>query len=223
MTEASEKDEPNDSTSGLAGDSELERAFRSRVNQIFGSKRRSVEMAIGEAFELWLAWRGDPAYLVAAVGKKPERELAWRIVRYTQIPELAARYDEIDASSLNGPFPDHILAFLVRFVSAELDRSRGAQALSEGPKALSSEIHPERISADLVFGRLKRGEMVIARWPSLKAPTLSRKTITLAVDRIECSEYPGLDSPDNRKPVGLTRFLEKSEKKNRARWVVSRG
>ena len=205
------------------GDSELERAFRTRANQIFGSKQRSVEAAIDEALELWLAWRGDSTYLIAAVGKRPDREMAWRVVRYTQVPELAAKYDETSARGLGGPFPDHILAFLVRFVSTELGRSRGAELLSESQGDSSSEIQSERIRSDEVFGRLKRGAIITARWPSLKAPSLSRKLIVFSTDSIRCSEYPALDDVESRKPPGLTRFLEKSEKKNRTRWVVSRG
>ncbi|MDE1852770.1 MAG: hypothetical protein KGI38_03360 [Thaumarchaeota archaeon] len=205
------------------GDSELERAFRTRANQIFGSKQRSVDTAIDEALELWLAWRGDPAYLIAALGKRPEREMTWRVIKYTQVPELTAKYDETSTRSLGGPFPDHILAFLVRFVTTELDCSRGGELLSEGQGDTSSEIQSERIRSDEVFGRLKRGATITAKWPSLKAPSLSRKLIILSTDRIKCSKYPALDNAGSRKAVGFMRFLEKSEKKNRTRWVMSRG
>ncbi len=221
MTETSVKTRPDDSD-GSAVDSELERTFRNRANQIFGSKRRSLVTANEEALELWLAWRGDPAYLIAEVGKRPDMERAWRVARFTQIPDLAAKYDDVSARSIGGSFPDHILAFFVRFLSAELSRSRGAELTSESSVNPSSEVQPESIRSDEVFGRLKKGATVTARWPSTTAPSLSRKVIVLSTDRITCSEYPALDV-GRRKSAGLMRFLERSEKKNRARWVSSRG
>lgn len=222
MTEDSEKAQGNLSALGGVEDPELERAFRNRAAEILGSKRRHMATDISEALKLWLAWRGDPSYLIAAVGKRRERETAWHVVRYRQIPELAAKHDEVEARSLGEVFPDHVLAFLVKFVCAELDRHPDAEVLSENPNS-STEDRSERISADRIFSHAKRGATVVVRWPSSSAYGLSRKTIMLAKDRIRYSEYPALDRIESRNPIGLTRFLEMSEKKNRTRWVASHG
>ena len=193
------------------------------ATKIFGRESKSQETALEEALGLWLAWRGDSTYFVAVVGKRPEREASWRVVKYTQIPNLATKYDQVEARSLEGHFPDRVIAFFARYIMAEVERNPGSEVFSESPEGLEGT--RQRISADQSFVRMKEGMSVSVRWPSKSAPGLASRTITLAKDSVQCLAYPLLDGARKRRGTGagFLKLLEKSERRKKQRWIVAHG
>ena len=216
--EASQRrnDHPRGSDIDLAG------AFRTRAMEVFGRHDRSLGLAQDDAFRLWLAWRGDPSYLVANLSDRTERESSWRVVRYTEIPGLSEEYDHVEARSIGQVFPEHVLARLTQFVLRELSRAPGAEVEVEGfPGDQSSRLSREAVEAE-AFGQLKAGRALTVRWPSNGAPGLSSRVLVLSKDSVMDSKYPALDGvvgPHRASDRGFTRFLERAERKRQKRWV----
>jgi len=210
--------------SGPAGskDSELATFFQRRAREVFGRNEKAQRLAEEDAFRLWLAWRGDPSYLIANLNNRAGRESSWRVIRYTEIPELAMERDHLEARSLGRSFPEHILAHFTRFVIQELDRMPGAESevgedQDEGIMKLSRQAVQEE-----AFGRLRAGEVLTVRWPSKGAPGLFSRIAVLSKNSIQDSKYPALDRKADvgrGSERGFTKFLERAEKKNQQRWV----
>lgn len=203
-------------------DSDLGVAFGRRTSEVFGGMKRSRKTALEEALGLWLAWRGDSSYLITAVGKRPERESAWRVVGYTKVPELAKEYDQVEARSLAGAFPDQVLAFFARHIIAEVERRPGAEVFSEMVNDLG--IQRARASAGQTFALVKDGRSVSVSWASKGAPGLASRTIALTGDRFQSSAYPLLDAASGKtrgNGPGFLKLLAKSARKKKVRWVAS--
>jgi len=203
-------------------DSSLAADFRTRAREAFGRNERSLRFAQDDAVRLWLAWRGDMSYLIVKLSDRSDRESAWRLAKYTEIPELTTEHDYLEARSLGYSFPEHVLAHFTRFVLQELDRIPGAESevreqLDEKVTKLSRQAVQEE-----AFVRLSAGEVLTVRWPSKGAPGLLSRIAVLSKNSIQNSKYPGLDRGVNAgrgSDRGFTKFLERAEKKNQQRWV----
>ncbi len=209
-------------------DSMLTSAFRTRAAEVFGGGERSFQLAQGDAMRLWLAWRGDPAYLIAKLGDRSERESTWRVVRFTEVPELAAEHDHVEARGLGGVLPDHVLAHFARFAFQESSRVPGAEAEVAGTTEHGAARIPGLEIQRVAYGYLKAGMSLTIRWPSRGAPGLCSRVMSLSQDSIQDSKYPGLERGTDWRTEGdqgLTRFLARVEKKNQRRWVrrITRG
>ncbi|MDG7016554.1 MAG: hypothetical protein JRM82_04170, partial [Nitrososphaerota archaeon] len=145
--------------------------FRTRAMEVFGRHGQSLQLAQDDAYRLWLAWRGDPSYLIANLSDRKDRESAWRVVKYTDIPELAEEHDHVEARSLGHDFPDHVLARLTQFVLRELNGLSGAEVEMRGNEEQTPGTSRQAITED-AFGHLKAGKVITVRWPSKGAPGL---------------------------------------------------
>lgn len=208
-------------TNALKG-SELAAAFSQRAKEVFGRHRDARQAAEDDALRLWLAWRGDPTYLIANLGGTSGRESSWRVVKYTEIPGLLETHNQIEVRGLGQGFPEHVLASLFQFVSREAGRTPGAEfsldeiETSKGPDRL------RRVLPDDAYGRVKTGGILSVRWPSKGAPGLLARIIVLSNASLEDSRYPGLVSTSGargRGDRGFTRFLERADRKRQKRWV----
>jgi hypothetical protein len=202
-------------------DSQLAAAFQTRAREVFGRNEKAQLLAEDDAFRLWLAWRGDPSYLIANLSDRKDRESAWRIVKYADIPGLAEEHDHVEARSLGEDFPDHVLARLTQFVLRELNGLSGAEVEMRGNEEQTPRTFRQPITED-AFGYLKAGKVITIRWPSKGAPGLFSRILVLSKDSIQDSKYPALDSvtgPHREGDRGLAKFLERAEKKHQKRWV----
>lgn len=212
----------NGSDPPVAKVSELAAAFSARAQEVFGKHRNAQQDAEDDAFRLWLAWRGDPAYLIANLGGRGEREGLWRVVKYTEIPGLSETHNQVEARGLGQDFPEHVLARLFQFVSREASRTPGAEASLDGTETSPSPNHPGRVLQDDAYGRVKAGEVLTVRWPSKGAQGLFARIIVLSKGSIEDSKYPGLESASGARGRGdsrFTKFLERADRKRQKRWV----
>jgi hypothetical protein len=203
-------------------ESELAASFQTRAREVFGRQDKAQRLAEEDAFRLWLAWRGDPSYLIANLSDRAERESSWRVVRYTEIPELSEGRNHVEARSMGIDFPEHVLARLTQYVLRELDRVPGAEVKVEGSPEGQDEDLPHRAIAERAYGHVKAGRTLTIRWPSKEAPGLFSRIIVLSKDSILDSKYPALDratSPERESDRGFTKFLERAEKKHQKRWV----
>ena len=165
---------------------------------------------------------GDPSYLIANFSDRAERESSWRVVRYTEIPELPEGHNHVEARSLGRDLPEHVLARLVQFVLKELDRVPGAEVKVEGSPEGQGENLLHRAIAERACSHVKAGGVLTIRWPSKEAPGLFSRIIVLSKDSILDSKYPALDratGPERESDRGFTKFLERAEKKRQKRWV----
>ena len=203
-------------------DSELAAAFRSRASEVFGRHDRSLQLAQDDASRLWLAWRGDPTYLIANLSDRMETEGAWRVVKYTEIPEITETHDHVEARSLGHDFPDHVLAHLTQFVLQELSRLPGAKVeVGETQEEAKSDFS-HRAIAEEAYNLLKAGKALTIRWSSRGAPGLFSRILVLSKDSVQYSKYPALDrvtASRRESDRGFTKFLERAEKKHQKRWV----
>lgn len=198
-------------------DCEVASAFRKRASEVFPGRKNQLGMAEDDAVRLWLAWRGDPSFLIANLRKRTEREGSWRVVKYTEIPGLCERYAYLEARCLQQAFPDNVLARLAQFVISEVGHTPGAVVDVKG-----SEKAVEHGTVEWSFSNVKEGLVVDVRWPSKVAPGLCSRIIVLSSDSILCSRFPALDrtTASNRTlDGGFARFLEKAERKEQKRWA----
>ncbi len=196
-------------------------AFRARALEVFGRRRESLQLAQEDASRLWLAWRGDSSYLIAALADRVERESSWRVVGYTDLPELCGRHDYVRAQSLEAELPEHVLARLMRFVLEQLDRAPGADVRVSDAGNEGAPEPPSSLSWRRTYGSLKEGKVLTVQWPSKGAPGLSLRTIALSKSWLEDAKYPGLDRVASPGPGShaFTRFLEQAERKRQKRWL----
>lgn len=179
-------------------------------------------MAEDDAFRLWLAWRGDPSYIIACLSDRGEREGSWRVVKYTEIQELWERHNHVEARSLGQDFPEHVLARLFQFVSREAGRVPGAETILETAKNAPGPSHAAQPIPGDAYGHLKAGGTLTVRWPSREAPGLFARIMVLSKDSIQDSKYPGLEralGARRERDRGFTRFLERADRKRQKRWV----
>ncbi len=203
-------------------ESELAASFQTRAREVFGRHDKAQRMAEEDAFRLWLAWRGDPSYLIAILSDRGERESSWRVVRYTEIPELQEGHNHVEARSLGRDLPEHVLARLVQFVLKELDRVPGAEIEVEGSSEGKGEDFSHRTLTEGVYNHVREGRTLTIRWPSKAAPGLSSRIIVLSKDSIQDSKYPTLDramGSERESDRGFSKFLERADKKRQKRWV----
>ena len=224
MVAAKFEDETSQRRSGPASskDSVLAAFFQTRAREVFGRNEKAQCLAEEDAFRLWLAWRGDPSYLIAHLSDRTGRESSWRVIRYTEIPELAMERDHLEARSLGHSFPEHVLAHFTRFVIQELDRMPGAESeVGEDQDERIIKLSRQAVQEE-AFGRLRAGGVLTVRWPSKGAPGLFSRIAVLSRNSIQDSKYPALDrKADTRcgSDRGFTKFLERADKKHQQRWV----
>ena len=203
-------------------DSSLAADFQIRAREAFGRHERSLRLAQDEAVRLWLAWRGDPSYLIVKLSDRSDRESAWRVAKYNEIPELTTEHDYLEARSLGYSFPEHVLAHFTRFVLQELNRISGAESEArEGRDEKITKLSRQAVQEE-AFGRLRAGEVLTVRWPSKGTPRLLSRIVVLSKNSIQDSKYPGLDRGVDSvrgSDRGFTKFLLREEKKNQQRWV----
>jgi hypothetical protein len=209
-------------------DSTLAADFRTRAMEAFGRHEKSLQLAQDEALRLWLAWRGDPSYLIVKLSDRSDRDSAWRVVKFTEIPRLTTERDYVEARSLGLSFPENVLAHFTRFVLQELDRTPGAEAEAvDNPDGRITKLSRQAVLGG-AFGRLTAGDVLTVRWPSNVAPGLPSRIVVLSKGAFQDSKYPAFDrGADARRGTdrGFTKFLERAEKKHQQRWVrwVTRG
>lgn len=197
-------------------------ALRARASEVFGRHNRPLQLAKIDAFRLWLAWRGDSSYLIANLSGLPSREGSWQVVKYTEIPRLSEAHNYLEARCLGKEFPEHVQAHFIRFVLQEISRMPPAKVELEGSLEESGQDLPYRAVAEEAFSLVKGGRVLTARWPSKGAPGLFSRVIVLSNGSIQDSKYPALDrtpGPRRASNRGLTKFLERTEKKHQERWV----
>ncbi len=206
-----------------------EKKFETQATRIYAHFKLPTEIALDEAKKLWLAWRGDSDYLISCLSNKTDKESAWRVIHYTELPDLCNKYDHVEAQSLNKSFSDHVIAFLSRFLTDESGKLPGVETISQASMSLEYD-QPEIsvIDPHELFGHINNGREICVRWRSANVPNLFAKVFSLSCSSFKYSNYPKLDAPiKNTRTSNFMLFFKRDEASSRrrrrrslTRWVM---
>jgi uncharacterized membrane protein YecN with MAPEG domain len=198
-------------------DSNLSNKFLQAEKRIYGNFSESHQIALDESMMLWLAWRGDPEYMITASGINFDKEISWRLIHYKDISSMFEKYDHVESRILGGIIPDHMLAYFARFLINETEKVPGYQVHIEESIANDKErTNYYSIEPNDSFKYLSSGKTIVARWPSESSSVLCTRTITISNKEVRCSKYPSIDS-QYKQTINTNKFMKFIETRARQR------
>lgn len=197
--------------------SSLQDKFLYTEKKVYGHFSESHKIAHDESIMLWLAWRGDPEYLITTVGINRNTETSWRVIHYRDIPAMFEKYDHIESKTLGENIPEHMLADLTKFLVSETENMPGAHVYLKEPTDNDSVLSDNyNIEPNDSFKYLSLGKTVVARWPSKSSPALCTRMILVSNKEVRCSKYPSIDS-QYKQTINTNKFMKFIEARARQR------